>query len=172
MAAIVLGGHRRSPWPTAVGARLSCVLPAIVCGGGPAPGAAGSQGSVKHLEETITFFLNVGDDAVAMTESVAPGSATKNGLLPQIKTVADLPSADTRRWVPRRKAVIVDAVRQGVISLEEVCRRYQLSAAEFLSWQRAIATHGVPGLRVTRLQIYRNAPPGRPVRQTREAPYS
>jgi len=58
-----------------------------------------------------------------MTESVAPGNPTKNGLLPQIKTVADLPSADTRRWVPRRKAVIVDAVRQGVVSLEEVdCR--------------------------------------------------
>jgi transposase-like protein len=107
-----------------------------------------------------------------MTESVAPGNPTKNRLLPQIKTVADLPSADTRRWVPRRKAVIVDAVRQGVVSLEEVCRRYQLSAAEFPSWQRAIATHGVPGLRVTRLQIYRNPPPARPTQRTCKAPYS
>src|ERR1700757_1381609 len=68
----------------------------------------------------------------------------------------DLPPADTKRWVTRRKAVIVNAVRTGVISLEEVCRRYELSVEEFFAWQRAIDTHGVPGLRVTRLQIYRD----------------
>jgi hypothetical protein len=59
----------------------------------------------------------------------------------------------------RRKAVIVNAVRSGVISLEEVCRRYELSVEEFLAWQRALDTHGVPGLRVTRLQIHRDNPP-------------
>ena len=61
----------------------------------------------------------------------------------------DLPPPDTKRWVTRRKAVIVSAVRTGVISLEEVCRRYELSVEEFLAWQRAIDTYGVPGLRVT-----------------------
>src|SRR5256885_11271911 len=73
----------------------------------------------------------------------------------------DLPPPDTKRWVTRRKAVIVNAVRTGVISVEEVCRRYELSVEEFLAWQRAIDTHGVPGLRVTRLQIYRDNPPSR-----------
>ena len=73
----------------------------------------------------------------------------------------DLPPADTKRWVTRRKAVIVNAVRAGVISLEEVCRRYELSVEKFLAWQHAIDTHGVPGLRVTRLQIYRDNPPAR-----------
>ena len=73
----------------------------------------------------------------------------------------DLPPPDTKRWVTRRKAIIVNAVRSGVISLEEVCRRYELSVEEFLAWQRAIDTHGVPGLRVTRLQIYRDNPPSR-----------
>jgi hypothetical protein len=73
----------------------------------------------------------------------------------------DLPSPDTKRWVTRRKAVIVNAVRTGVISLEEVCRRYELSLEEFLAWECAIDTHGVPGLRVTRLQIYRDNPPSR-----------
>ncbi len=53
--------------------------------------------------------------------------------------------------------MIVDAVCRGAISLEEVCRRYQLSVEEFMAWQRAIETIGVPGLRVTRLQIYRDA---------------
>jgi transposase-like protein len=73
----------------------------------------------------------------------------------------DLPPKDTKRWVARRKAVIVNAVRSGDVTLEEVCRRYELSEEEFLAWQRAIETHGVAGLRVTRLQIYRDTPPAR-----------
>ncbi len=36
--------------------------------------------------------------------------------------LVDLPPPDTKRWVARRKAVIVDAVRSGAISLEEACR--------------------------------------------------
>jgi hypothetical protein len=52
--------------------------------------------------------------------------------------------------------VVVAAVRNGALSLEEACRRYHLSVEEFLAWQRAIETYGVPGLRVTRLQIYRD----------------
>jgi hypothetical protein len=63
--------------------------------------------------------------------------------------------------VTRRKAAIVYAVRAGVISLEEVCRRCELSIEELLAWQRAIDTDGVPGLRVTWLQIYRDNPPFR-----------
>jgi len=76
-------------------------------------------------------------------------------------TAMDLPPPDTKRWVARRKAVVVHAVRSGAISLEEVCRRYELSVEEFHAWQRAIETHGVAGLRVTRLQIYRDTPPAR-----------
>ncbi len=68
----------------------------------------------------------------------------------------DLPSPDTKRWVVRRKAVVVHAVRNGSISLQEACRRYRLSVEEFLAWQRAIDRYGIPGLRVTRLQIYRD----------------
>jgi len=75
-----------------------------------------------------------------------------------------LPAVDTKRWVARRKAVIVSAVRSGVLSLDEACRRYQLSVEEFRAWQRAIEAHGVAGLRVTRLQIYRDAPPARPIK--------
>ncbi len=68
----------------------------------------------------------------------------------------ELPEPTTGRWVVRRKAVVVAAVRNGVISLQDACRRYHLSVEEFLAWQRAIDAHGVPGLRVTRLQIYRD----------------
>ena len=69
----------------------------------------------------------------------------------------DLPPADTKRWVARRKAIVVAAVRGGALGIEEACRRYKLSMEEFLAWQRAIDRYGVPGLRVTRVQIYRNA---------------
>ena len=70
--------------------------------------------------------------------------------------LAELPAPDTKRWVVRRKAALVQAVRNGAITLQEACRRYNLSVEEFLAWQRAIERHGVPGLRVTRLQIYRD----------------
>jgi hypothetical protein len=73
----------------------------------------------------------------------------------QILTVADLPAPGTKRWVIRRKAEVVAAVRGGLISLEEACRRYTLSVEEFLSWQKAIDAFGLAGLRTTRLQDYR-----------------
>jgi hypothetical protein len=72
-------------------------------------------------------------------------------------TLEGLPSTDTKRWVIRRKAEVVAAVRAGVISLEDACKRYTLSVEEFLSWQRLVDSHGLPGLRVTRLQDYRGA---------------
>src|SRR5438477_12544622 len=68
-----------------------------------------------------------------------------------------LPPANTKRWVIRRKAEVVAAVRSGVISLEDACNRYKLSMEEFLSWQRLIDSHGLAGLRVTRLQDYRGS---------------
>jgi Protein of unknown function (DUF1153) len=70
-------------------------------------------------------------------------------------TVADLPPPTTKRWVIRRKAEVVAAVRGGLISLEEACGRYTLTVDEFLSWQMSIDQHGLAGLRTTRLQQYR-----------------
>lgn len=71
-------------------------------------------------------------------------------------TQADLPPPDTKRWVIRRKAEVVAAVRGGLLSIDEACRRYTLSLEEFLSWQRAIDSYGIAGLRATRVQDYRN----------------
>ena len=72
----------------------------------------------------------------------------------------DLPSPDTKRWVARREAAVVTAVRSGAVGLEEACERYELSEEGFLAWERGVETHGVAGLRITRLQIYRDAPLG------------
>lgn len=68
---------------------------------------------------------------------------------------SDLPSVKTRRWVARRKATVVTAVAAGMLSREEALDMYKLSSEEFDSWVRAMTTHGRGGLRVTKLQEYR-----------------
>lgn len=70
-------------------------------------------------------------------------------------TLADLPPRTTKRWVIRRKAEVVTAVRGGLLTLEEACDRYQLTVEEFLGWQKAIEQFGMAGLRATRVQQYR-----------------
>ena len=78
--------------------------------------------------------------------------------------MTSLPPPETRRWVVRRKAAVVAAVQGGKITLEEACRRYNLSEEEFRAWQRAFEAHGLPGLRATRLRQYRT-PLARPRRR-------
>jgi hypothetical protein len=73
----------------------------------------------------------------------------------EARSIDDLPPPNTKRWVIRRKAEVVAGVRSGLISLEEACERYTLSIEEFLSWQRLIDSHGMRGLRATRIQDYR-----------------
>lgn len=70
-------------------------------------------------------------------------------------TLSSLPAPDTKRWVIRRKAAVVAAVRGGLLTLAQACERYTLSVEEFLAWQQAIEHHGIAGLRTTRLQEYR-----------------
>jgi hypothetical protein len=70
-------------------------------------------------------------------------------------TLSDLPPGDTERWVIRRKAEVVAAVRGGLLSLEDACDRYRLTSEEFLAWQKSIDQHGLAGLRTTRIQQYR-----------------
>ena len=71
-------------------------------------------------------------------------------------TLADLSSPDTTRWVIRRKAEVVAAVRGGLLSLQEACSRYALNLEEFRSWERSIDRFGLKGLRTTRTQHYLN----------------
>jgi len=90
------------------------------------------------------------DNKAGYRATMPPDSGTSVPIL-------ELPPTDTNRWGPRRKAIVVAAVRLGVLSLQDACQRYQLSVEEFLAWQRALDRHGVPGLRTTRLQIYRDS---------------
>src|SRR5215471_7307723 len=92
----------------------------------------------------------------------APSDEMRSGESPNATPLMEnLPGSDTKRWVVRRKAAVVAAVRSGRITIEEACRTYQLSEEELLSWIRAFETHGLAGLRVTRLQHYRASRPKR-----------
>ncbi len=115
-------------------------------------------------------MLFVMDDSLGLRNMPVAGfspsgraTAKVSGLIP------DLPSPDTKRWVVRQKAAVVQAVRMGSISLQDACRRYNLSVEEFLAWQRSLDRYGIPGLRVTRLQIYRDTDEARAARQIRSA---
>jgi hypothetical protein len=67
------------------------------------------------------------------------------------------------RWVIRRKAEVVTAVRNGLIGMDEACERYRLSVEEFLNWEQLVNTHGLRGLRTTCSQRYRQPEPAQTI---------
>lgn len=70
-------------------------------------------------------------------------------------TLADLPHKNTQRWVASRKAAVVRGVLYGLISEENVLKRYGISMDEFQEWVRAVSLHGEGALKATALQKYR-----------------
>ncbi|MBD8618791.1 uncharacterized protein DUF1153 [Sphingomonas sp. PP-CE-3G-477] len=87
-------------------------------------------------------------------QKIRPGKVI--GPLGEQLTMDTLPPPSTTRWVVRRKAEVVAAVNGGLLSVDDVCTRYNLTVEEFASWQRAIDRSGMPGLRVTRIQHYKS----------------
>ena len=78
------------------------------------------------------------------------------GPLGERLTLETLPQPGTKRWVIRRKAEVVAAVQGGLLTFDEACERYELSLEELASWERNVDRSGMHGLRVTRLQHYRD----------------
>jgi hypothetical protein len=74
-----------------------------------------------------------------------------------VMTRADLPDASTTRWVASRKAAVVKAVRHGLIHSDEALEMYGLSEEELTYWMEASEMHGEIGLKVTRLQQFRQS---------------
>lgn len=75
----------------------------------------------------------------------------------EVLTRDDLPPPDTTRWVARRKAQVVAAVESGLLTIDEVLHRYNLSHEEFYGWQHALHSAGVAGLRISWAQHERAA---------------
>ncbi|QQA44640.1 DUF1153 domain-containing protein [Pelagovum pacificum] len=72
-----------------------------------------------------------------------------------VMTRADLPPANTGRWVASRKAAVVRAVSFGLISRDHALATYSLSEEEFSEWETAVDKHGEAALCTTALQRYR-----------------
>lgn len=51
------------------------------------------------------------------------------------------------RWTARRKAVILHAVRSGVLSKDEVLEQYSLSPEEINEWSERLDMIGIHGLK-------------------------
>jgi hypothetical protein len=88
-----------------------------------------------------------------MEATPQPAAATGSDTL--VAADDGLPPVSTTRWVARRKAEVLAAIADGRLTRAEACARYTISEAELRLWERAVECAGVPGLRVTRVQIYR-----------------
>lgn len=72
----------------------------------------------------------------------------------EARALASLPPPGTR-WTARRKAAVLAAIENAVMTREEACDRYALSLEELAAWERLAGRVGVKGLRATRMQHYR-----------------
>jgi len=66
-------------------------------------------------------------------------------------TLDTIPPPQTKRWVRRRKAEVVIAVKCGLLTMREASERYNLSDDEFLGWCEACHLHGIAGLEVSQI---------------------
>jgi hypothetical protein len=73
--------------------------------------------------------------------------STSAGAKDLATSLAALPPASTTRWVASRKAAVVAAVRAGILTVMEACRRYGLSHQEFAEWEQRYESEGLKGLR-------------------------
>lgn len=72
-----------------------------------------------------------------------------------IITIEDLP-LPSQRATPGRKALLLFAVRGGLISVTQLRSLYGVSDEEFEHWKAMYHQHGAKGLRASKLQQYRD----------------
>lgn len=58
------------------------------------------------------------------------------------------------RWTIRHKERAVLAVRGGLVTIEYLTKKYDISSEEIHSWARLLRQHGPAGMRTTRTQDY------------------
>ena len=72
-----------------------------------------------------------------------------------LNRVPQLPSPG-QRWTARLKAAVIKAVRAGWVTIEEVCRLYNISVDEFLAWERDIDRNWVADHSLSNLSRHRH----------------
>lgn len=63
--------------------------------------------------------------------------------------LTNLPPSPTVRWVMSRKVEVLAAVRRGLLSSDDACKRYAISMDELIAWKSAMDHFGPSGLRAT-----------------------
>lgn len=63
-------------------------------------------------------------------------------------TLAQLPRPGLKRWLPRHKAMVVAAVRYGLLTFDEACKLYAPYASEFHCWHNAFGASRSPTARM------------------------
>lgn len=63
--------------------------------------------------------------------------------------------ATITRWTANRKAEIVSAFEEGLITLADLAEHHEITLEEFDEWRRLYHDHGPAGLRATKLYRYR-----------------
>ena len=74
----------------------------------------------------------------AMNEKTWPKAKYVRRRDGSLLTLGDLPPAKPARWVLSRKAIVVEAVRGGLLSVEDACWRYSLTLEEFFTWRAKV----------------------------------
>ncbi|MBD3677851.1 MAG: DUF1153 domain-containing protein [Rhodobacteraceae bacterium] len=68
---------------------------------------------------------------------------------------AELPPTNTQRWVASRKALVVKAIRAGLLDRGEAMKLYSISDEELSSWEERVSSFGEAALKATLLNRYR-----------------
>lgn len=83
------------------------------------------------------------------------GTIMSNNQHTQSADITLLPPPNTQRWVKSRKLSVIKAIERGILSDDEACQRYSLTAEELESWKAALNRHGPGALRTTHINRYR-----------------
>ena len=104
----------------------------------------GAGGRVSNLNGIMVMYLHKIEGPRVVT-------------LPNGETLsrADLPPADTRRWVARRKWLVAVAVQYGLLPAAEARQRYGLSFEELNAWIERANRFGAAGLKVSQVSELR-----------------
>ena len=71
-----------------------------------------------------------------------------------ILTVHDLPKAgEKKRWTPLYKAIVAAAINNKLLTPQEACDRYCMTAAELKRWIERLETQGIHGLAADNFQL-------------------
>jgi hypothetical protein len=112
---------------------------------------------IRALHNTLSALRSIGSEKGVRSMLIRKVRVPRTAELPNegFLSRGDLPPSTAKRWVASRKAVVVKAVRFGLVSLEEACSLYDLTQDEYCSWQTAVGRYGETALRATALKKYR-----------------